>query len=67
MAFILLHAKLQFPSISIVDVRAVDMINKAGLMLPPYEAWCPVLTHPLVHCAELLRDNSVRSTTGKCL
>ena len=35
MAFISFHAKLQLLSIIIVDVTAVGVINRVGLMLPP--------------------------------
>ena len=39
MAFILLHAKLQLPSSTIVKVTADGLISRIGLMLPPCEAW----------------------------
>ena len=48
MAFILLHAKLQL--LSIVDVTAVGVINRVGLMLPSDEAWCSALTDHTGHC-----------------
>ena len=51
MAFFLLHAQLQLPSIVIADVTAVGMINRLGLMLPPYEAWCSAPTDDTRHCA----------------
>ena len=40
MAFISLHAKLQFPSSTIVYVTADGVISRVELMLPSYEAWC---------------------------
>ena len=40
MAFILFHAKLQLPSIIIVDVTAVGVIHKVGLMFPPDMGHC---------------------------
>ena len=50
MAFILLHAKLQLPSNIIVDVTAVGMINRVGLLLQPYETWCSAPAHHVGHC-----------------
>ena len=50
MSFILLHAKLQFPSIIVVDVTAVGRINRVGLLLLPYEAWCSAPAHHVRHC-----------------
>ena len=38
--FILLHAKLQLPSSTIVNVTADGVISRVGLMLPPCEALC---------------------------
>ena len=43
-------AKLQLFSIIIVDVTAVGVINRVGLMLWPYLAWCSAPTSPLGHC-----------------
>ena len=37
------------PSIIIVDVTAVGVIIRVGLMLPPYEAWCSAPTHHVGH------------------
>ena len=42
MAFISRQVKLQLPSIIIVDVTAVGVISRVGLLLPPYEA-CALL------------------------
>ena len=50
MEFITLHVKLQLPSINIVDVMAVGMINRVVLLLPPYEAWCSAVDHHVGHC-----------------
>ena len=40
MTFIYLHVKVQLSSCIIVIVTAIGAINRVGLMLPPYEAWC---------------------------
>ena len=37
MVFILLHAKLQLPSFTIVNVTVDGVISRVGLMLQPYE------------------------------
>ena len=37
MEFIALHAKLQLPSLIVVDVMFVAVINRGGMLLPPYE------------------------------
>ena len=44
MSFILL------PSLIIVDVTAVGVIIRVGLMLRFYEAWCSAPTHHVGHC-----------------
>ena len=45
-----LHVKLQLPSLIFVDVMTVGVIDRVGLMLPPYEAWCSAPTHHVGHC-----------------
>ena len=48
-----LHAKLQLPRI--VDVTAVGVINRVGLLLSHYEAWCSAPAHHVGHSAWLLK------------
>ena len=63
MAFISLHAKLQFPRIIVVDVRAVTVNIRVGLMLPPYdskyEAWSSAREGSL-KCCEISIDKEYR-------
>ena len=50
MAFISIHAKLQLPSSTIVNVTADGVISRIGLMLPPYEVWCSAREGSLSCC-----------------
>ena len=52
MIFIYLHVKCQLPSFIIVNVTAIGSIKRVGLMLAPYEAWCPAPTDQVGHCCD---------------
>ena len=59
LAFTLLHARFQLPSIIIVDVTAVGKIIRVGLMLPPYAACSSASTDRMGHCGLLLVHSEV--------
>ena len=42
--------KICIIKIIIVDVTAVGVIKRVGLLLPPYEAWYSAPAHHVGHC-----------------
>ena len=64
MAFISLHAKLNLPSSTPVNVTADGVIIRVGLMFPTCEAWCSAREGSLKCCEVQVLVHTVKWVDG---